>query len=316
MAKGKLKELMNLECTTVCNAKCIMCPREKLTRKIGVMDFKLFKKIIDECAEYGVREINLTGYGETLLDPNIIKKIKYIKSLRSKKFNPIVAMTSNAALINKKMARDLIESGLDSIWVSFYSITPENYKKIQNLDFNTTYNNLITLSKLKKELNSKTPKVSIYFLCMSENANEKENWLNDLKKYVDFITPEAKPHNYIYGRHYNEVKKTNFRLSCMKAQTTMQVLFNGDVTDCCYDFNGDYIFGNVKEQSLFSIIHGKKYREFERIHRMHQFHKLPLCNMCDQLVPITLIVLAKRLFYLTIKRPYQRFKRYKLFDKL
>jgi len=311
----KLKELINIECTNACNAKCIMCPREKLTRKIEVMDFEVFKKIIDECAKSGVREINLTGYGETLLDPNIIKKIKYIKSLTSSTFNPVVTMTSNASLLNEKMAKDLIDSGLDVILISFFSVTPENYKRIQNLDFETTYKNIVYLHNLKKKLNLNTPKISFYFLNVDENVKEKERWIKEIRKYVDFFSPEAKPHNFTYGRNYNPVKKSNLRLSCLKTQTTIQILCNGNIVDCCYDFNGDVVFGNAKNQSLYSIINGKKYKRFVRLHRLHQFHKLPLCNICDQLVPITPVTLTKRLYYLTLKRPYERLQRYKLFNK-
>ena len=41
-----------IENTNVCNAQCVMCPRDKQTRKLGFMDFSLYEKLIREISEY------------------------------------------------------------------------------------------------------------------------------------------------------------------------------------------------------------------------------------------------------------------------
>ena len=51
---------IRIETTNICNAHCIMCPREKLDREKGTMSIDLFKKIIDEVKDYGVEIIK--GY--------------------------------------------------------------------------------------------------------------------------------------------------------------------------------------------------------------------------------------------------------------
>ncbi len=38
---------LRFEITTKCNYNCIICPREKLTRKKETMSFKLFKELFD-----------------------------------------------------------------------------------------------------------------------------------------------------------------------------------------------------------------------------------------------------------------------------
>ena len=37
-----------LEITNACNLSCIMCPRVNMQRKVGYMDFELFKSIINQ----------------------------------------------------------------------------------------------------------------------------------------------------------------------------------------------------------------------------------------------------------------------------
>jgi len=43
---------ISIETTNLCPAHCTICPREQLTQKLGIMDFDLFKKIIDDAAQY------------------------------------------------------------------------------------------------------------------------------------------------------------------------------------------------------------------------------------------------------------------------
>ena len=57
-----------------------MCPRGNHTRKQNIMDMELFKKIVDEVAVLDtIREVCLSGFGEPLIDKNLIEKIKYCK---------------------------------------------------------------------------------------------------------------------------------------------------------------------------------------------------------------------------------------------
>ena len=41
-----------IENTNCCNASCVMCPRDKLTRKLGFMPFELFTKLVDEIVTF------------------------------------------------------------------------------------------------------------------------------------------------------------------------------------------------------------------------------------------------------------------------
>ena len=41
-----------IENTNCCNARCVMCPRDKHTRPLGFMKFELFAKLVDEIAAF------------------------------------------------------------------------------------------------------------------------------------------------------------------------------------------------------------------------------------------------------------------------
>ena len=68
-----MPEIVQIESTNICNAKCVFCPRDEMERKQGVMSWELFKKIVDECADLGVgnaRLIQRRGFLDVLGSPS------------------------------------------------------------------------------------------------------------------------------------------------------------------------------------------------------------------------------------------------------
>jgi radical SAM protein with 4Fe4S-binding SPASM domain len=301
--------MITIEVTNICNAKCSFCPREKMTRPIGVMDFELFKKIIDECAKNRVSEVNITGYGEPLADKGLVEKIKYIKS----KYNPIVTMTTNGSLLTENLVRKLIDSGLDEFCVSFYSTKKENQPK--GISHERISANLKRFSELRKEMNKKLPRLVARFTCNTANKDEVEAWKKEWIGVVDGIVHQNLM-NFVYGRSYNCVEKSNMKISCLHPEKKIQVEWDGNVIACCFDFDEKVVLGNVKENSIFEILQKKEYKELLKNLALRRFNNLPLCKDCDQLIPLTLDNVLKRIFYLGIKGPIERRERKNLFVKL
>ena len=71
---------IRFETTTKCNYNCIICPRDKLTRKRETMPLNRFKylfdKVINETSQYDT--VTFSGFGEPLLDPTLDEKIKSV----------------------------------------------------------------------------------------------------------------------------------------------------------------------------------------------------------------------------------------------
>src|SRR5687768_18596097 len=63
-----LPEIVQIESTNICNAKCVFCPRDDMHRKQGIMSFDLFKKIVEECAGLGINHITVQKYDKPTLD--------------------------------------------------------------------------------------------------------------------------------------------------------------------------------------------------------------------------------------------------------
>ena len=126
-----------IENTNHCNAACVMCPRELQSRKKGIMDLDLYKKLIDEISLHKdvVKRLHMHNFGEPLLDKKLPLRIKYAK----KKGIKHVYFVTNASLLTEKNSYDLINSGLDEFKISFYGVDKESYNNTMiNLDFDKT----------------------------------------------------------------------------------------------------------------------------------------------------------------------------------
>jgi len=73
-------DIVQIESTNLCNAKCVFCPRDEMHRRQGVMDFELYRKVVDECAALGITHVRVHNYGEPFLDKTLVEKVRYAKS--------------------------------------------------------------------------------------------------------------------------------------------------------------------------------------------------------------------------------------------
>jgi radical SAM protein with 4Fe4S-binding SPASM domain len=275
--KWGFPEEVRVENTNLCNARCVICPREKMNRAQGVMPMALFRKIIDECASQGcVRRVNIQGYGEPLLDPEFCEKVRYAKS----KGMPVTYTVTNASILTEKLSFDIVQSGLDKMKVSFYGTNAHEYALVhKGLSFDKVRENVLLLLDVKRRLRSRTPRVRLQYI-------------GSPMKFIKFAfqwigrTPVgfSKLHNYGKGRSYVRVRVDKRRRRCrMVSRPISQILWNGDVVPCCYDFNGDLVLGNVGRASIREIWNGPEYRKFREAHAEGRFSEYSLCLRCDKL---------------------------------
>lgn len=287
LRKASFPEIIHIENTNACNANCLICAREKMTRPVGFMDFSLFKRIIDECAVHraSIREVHLHGYGEPLLDRMIFEKIRYAKNKGIKN----VYFVTNASLLNSATAGALISSGLDRIKFSFYGMTKETYEKIHvGLKFEEAEENVRNFLTIRKQKKSRKPSVNIQFVPHNDNLKEKDIFFNKWGKLIDRkngdCIGEFYLHNWVYGRDYNPKGKEDAGLrSCVIPFYLIQILWNGDVVPCVFDFDCKMPMGEVRTRGIKEIWNDLNYRLLRGYHRQKEFDRLSLCNICDQL---------------------------------
>ncbi len=269
---------LHVELTNHCNMNCIMCARRSLTRKKGYMDFKLFKKMIDEVCEYDLSNLQLNRYGESLLHPEIFDMVRYAKEKGCRN----VGFITNGQLLDEKKAIEAIESGLDYIIFSIDSIDEERYKRIRRVGgtLKNVTENVSRLNDLKKARGLAKPRILINAVAMEMTKDEIKDIRNYWKGKVDRV-------NILPCYTYKDIddlsvnkedKKTH---ACEFFWKRLIVMWDGSVTVCCVDINCELNFGDVNRERIIDIWNGENLNRLREIHINHEFEKLPVCNQCE-----------------------------------
>ena len=265
---------VRIESTNLCNARCVTCTRDIMTRDKGVMDFALYKKIIDECAGQRVRSVHLHNFGEPLMDKGIYERIQYAtdKGLKARMF-------TNLSLMNEEAAEKLVKSGLDRLKGSIDGNSRETFEQArQGLSFETVTKNIETLLQVRQRLGSWTPRIGLTYVETSENREETRGFLKRWRGKVDFIDFTSY-HNW--GGELGSGRHKPMGLPCPRIWQTFTILWNGDVSICCMDYDGTTVLGNVRDDSIASVFNGPVMAEIRRWHLRGEFQRIPICLGCE-----------------------------------
>ena len=152
---------LRIETTSKCNAHCVICPREKMTRPITTMSMDHFKYLVTQAHDLGVKTISLFGHGEPLLDEAIAEKIAYCFAAGFDTF-----LTTNASLLNETASYELLRSGLSHIRFSAHGIS-ESYEKVhRGLKWNRLVENFNNFLRTMRLMESRC-KVSVSVIPMN-----------------------------------------------------------------------------------------------------------------------------------------------------
>jgi len=278
MLRPSFPQIIRVETTNGCNAKCVICPHSSMDRRIVNMRDDLFKRVVEEIHREGVDTIHLHNFGEPLLDRHLEERIALCKSIGVRR----VKMFSNGALLNERRARGLIEAGLDEIKVSMDGANKEEFERIRfPLKYEVVVENVRRLVDLRNEL--KSP-MHIGIACAT--TSNKDQTMKDLEAYVD---------KFSFGRLHNwsdwdseEVATAKvsrgIRKPCSRVWRTFTILSNGKVALCCLDYEGAVELGDLNEPgtTIRSIWNSERYAEIRRLHRSGRQAEIPNCANCSK----------------------------------
>ena len=265
-----MPEIVQIESTNICNAKCVFCPRDDMHRKQGVMSFELFKKIVDECVELGITHVRVHNYGEPFVDRRLVEKVRYAKQKGIKE----VGMISNGSLITEQVARGMIEAGLDAINISVDASGKEVFESTRlGLKYDKVIANIERLVRLRSEMGKRRPKLILSFVRQNNSVDEQafiEHW----KKIADKIHI-TDLHNW--AGTLNQESDVNY--PCYRPWLTFTVLWDGRVSLCCADFDGRNVLGDLNTSTIKEVWNAEPYVLARRQHL--ESGGPDICRSCD-----------------------------------
>jgi hypothetical protein len=267
---GRLPDIVQIESTNLCNAKCVFCPRDEMHRQQGVMDMDLFKKVVDECAALGITHVRVHNYGEPFLDRQLVEKVRYAKAKGIKE----VGMISNGSLITEDIARGMVEAGLDAINISVDAAGKEVFEKTRvHLKYDDVIRNIRSLHRIRMELGRRHPKLILSFV-RQDNSADEQAFIREWGQLADKIHI-TDLHNW--AGTLNDHSDVQF--PCYRLWQTFTILWDGRVSLCCADFDGRHILGDLRTSTIARIWNAPAYRAARRQHL--ESGGPEICRSCD-----------------------------------
>jgi MoaA/NifB/PqqE/SkfB family radical SAM enzyme len=290
---------LQIQTTSVCNGKCLMCPYlgSWFDKNPGIMPESTFDMILDQVQSIKFDRICPYLMNEPLADPKIFERIEKVK--RMKNFN-YIQISTNAYLLDEKRSNELISclhKTKNEIWISFHGISKTSYKHIMGIDFDKVMNNIHSfLENASDKLNICIRGTGQPFIAKNDSTgwftkNDYLNfWDNKFKEWklkkrpkVYFFEYNDRAGNVRRDLSFNTARKSLKGFSCHRIDKWLHFAYTGELVLCCNDYNKQYVLGDIMKQTLTQILNSNKWKYTKdmiegRIESPEDF----ICKSCDK----------------------------------
>jgi len=158
-----------IEPTNQCNLNCRTCVRNTWEGPLGRMSEETFNRIIDEVRNLaGPPTIFFGGLGEPLFHPRIVEMVA-----RAHQAGCRVELITNGTLLDAHLSKDLVEAGLDLLWVSIDGANPDSFADVRlGAALPRIIENIESFHSLRRKIDGQKPEIGIAFVAMKQNISE------------------------------------------------------------------------------------------------------------------------------------------------
>ncbi len=266
---------LRLEVSSKCQLKCPLCitgtgfNRKHSPVSWGHLRLQDFQKLLDDNPQ--VRDLELSNYGEILLNPELIPMLRlaHQKNVRLTALNGL-----NLNHLSEEQAEALVRYRFEKMKISIDGASPESYAIYRvGGDFWKVIRNIERINHYKAKFKSKYPKLKWQFIVFGHNEHEIEKAqamatslgmgfkikLNYKPKKFPIQNPQ-KLRKLLGAANIAEYEKKAQKLyspACLQMWTHPQINWDGKLLGCCVNHFGD--FGNVFEQGLDSCLRSERF---------------------------------------------------------
>lgn len=276
-----------LEQTLRCPNRCVFCAKARkghtnVTMSLANLDYVL--GLLPDFSGW----VSLSGGGDAMLVDDMPERIARIKKAWPR-CKPEITTTLTFRR-EGSFYYDLFASGLDTMVVSCYGHTEEDYEKLHGSPlFHVVKDNLRTMGELPRAMTEKI------ILRTFRNSREVFGILNAVEKlemFSEFARQQGIEHFNSINCFPWEQSRTPDGQSLWERPSPCPVIWGAgaaeliihvdlDVVPCCMMFGKEMVLGNLRTHTLDEIFNGEKYRLFQEKWQQMQPGDIPYCNTCQ-----------------------------------
>lgn len=280
---------LHLEFTNLCNADCIFCPYQFQERPIVPMSDQVFKKAVGDYVAEGGGSVELTPVvGDALIDPKILDRVRYLRALPA---IDRIQLTTNAILVDRFGAAEMIAAGLTTIRISIAGFDPEMYQRVyRSKQYPRVLRNVLDLLKANRDAGNP---VTIAICLRPDRPLDEVMRHPDFEKILayepeldftwSFTTAGGRITRDMLPPAMRLRKLTPKREACVQTYNGPMVLGDGTVMVCtcvaAIDGAANLGIGNVLEKPLGEIWRSEQVRQLRASFGTPKLN--PTCAACD-----------------------------------
>lgn len=278
-----------------CNFDCTMCPQDKRTggrhkdflTKMSLIEFENY---VGDCAQHGLRVVNLDGSGEATINRMLPEYIKIVK-----KYDAQSVIFSNGFKMHGQYMKDCVDVGLDFFRFSFIGPTPELYDTWMHNTRGSTYHlikqNIKEMIDYVKESGSSCVIETYHLITDNNNLDWELDKYKELVEELGVKTEIWKMHNWSGAYDIGENARKGEVKTCGRPFSPDVVIRaggldgkRGAVHPCCQVLGRDEesVLGHCSENTIEEVIRGPEYSSLREGHRTGNYPDY--CKSCDFLL--------------------------------
>ena len=268
------------EMTSICNARCQMCPQMNLKRKAVHIDKDKYKRIIDELNSYGLDGLWLYHFGESLTHPHFKEILEYVGSKNNLGY---IWLSTNGIRASEEIIKFLLNSSLSFLNFSLQSISVENYRKIAPTSpAEIILANLHTLIEEKRSCLGHKPFFRLQIIEQEHVLGEIDTYLRRFYDKCDVISVNMLEHTDLgFNKDSKNFRMRTKRDRCSRInRSDCFINSDGSVAVCDNAYNNQLDIGNIWENSVYEIWNGQERHQILNMNEDGAIWDVPLCSKC------------------------------------
>jgi sulfatase maturation enzyme AslB (radical SAM superfamily) len=299
-------DIAEIEINRNCNIDCVMCNTSMSTRPSFNMELDLFEHAVKYAKSEGRGYTALHTIGEPLMNKNLPDYFAI-----ARKNGVDIRLSSNALILHKHIDF-LIENAdiLTEIRFSIDGASRETYEKIR---CGGKWERLIAnMEEFREKTQATKPfrQVRISSIVSMDVQHEMGHHLQFWSRYVPMemielnLVSGLSPNNsYFLTQSILKKHIMPWPPCYMLFGSALHILNDGRVTACCRDYNGDLVYGNIKDNTPKELLNCDNVLELRRQHLENRIPKNSLCASCFFVNPV-----VTQSFHLFVNSLVRRFK--------
>ena len=280
---------------SVCNFKCKFCPTgnpemiKDTGRWQGVMNFDLYKKVVDDLKEFDapLKVLRLYKEGEPFLNKHLADMVRYAKESGSVNY---IDTTTNGYLLAPEKIKPIFDAGLDKINISVDGMSDDQFLEFTGVkvDFEKYVENIHKLYDIKGDCEIVIKIAGDYL-----TEEEKKRFYDTFGNYADRIFIEniapCWPEFGVEDRLGVNISKGIYDQPIGDVNTCPYIFYSisvnsdGSVSLCFLDWAHKLLIGDLRRQSLKEIWESDALFQHQIRHLRGKREENPVCAQCGQL---------------------------------